>query len=339
MAALQTTTRSGWHAPAGHADAAWAALAAAPAGTFEVFFRYCVTRAEFRGRGTVGRGTPMTTDSQLPPASVDLYWIPLGAGSPVVQASGRLFEGILARRHRRPPCDLYHAALQVRTRQGCFAVEQAPVPDHDGTARGVVAVGPVGLRAAGRFRVFRYEVRCWRDGIIPDLGAAVDSPRRLSNEPGVANRVLERLPRVPTMVWGRDEARTGDMWNSNSIIAWVLAGSGGRDGCDRAAARRASPGMGGGPGRRRSRRDRSGRPAFECSQGTTFGDSVADAHRVGRGRWPWTGDVAPVRAGLLRRWHDEIVMELVPVGATLTPEGRPHRRTSPDHDESDRSRT
>lgn len=168
----------------------------------------------------------MTTASRLPPSSVDLYWIPLGAGSPVVQASGRFFEGISARRQHRAPCDLYHAALHVRTPRGCFAVEQAPVPDDDGATRGVVAVGPVGLRAAGRFRVFRYEVRCWRDGTIPDLGAAVDSPRRLSTEDSVAQRVLELLPRVPTLVWGRDQARTGDMWNSNSIISWVLTRAG-----------------------------------------------------------------------------------------------------------------
>ncbi len=28
------------------------------------------------------------------------------------------------------------------------------------------------------------------------------------------------------LVWGRDEERTGEMWNSNSVIAWLLAGSG-----------------------------------------------------------------------------------------------------------------
>jgi hypothetical protein len=28
------------------------------------------------------------------------------------------------------------------------------------------------------------------------------------------------------MVWGRDEIGTGDMWNSNSVIAWLVARSG-----------------------------------------------------------------------------------------------------------------
>ncbi|MDH3300367.1 MAG: hypothetical protein OES24_07660 [Acidimicrobiia bacterium] len=159
-------------------------------------------------------------------SAVDLYWIPLGAGSPVVQLSGRLFETFSARRHRRPPCDLYHAALQVSVPLGLYTIEQAPVPDDDGDARGVVAVGPVGLRAAGRFRIFRYEVRCWRDGTIPDVAAAVDSPVRLTGDPEIGQRVLELLPGVPTPVWGRDEAATGEMWNSNSVVAWVLTRSG-----------------------------------------------------------------------------------------------------------------
>ena len=35
------------------------------------------------------------------------------------------------------------------------------------------------------------------------------------------------MHRVPTLVWGRDELGTGEMWNSNSVIAWLLAGTGG----------------------------------------------------------------------------------------------------------------
>jgi len=27
-------------------------------------------------------------------------------------------------------------------------------------------------------------------------------------------------------VWGRDELKTGDMWNSNSVTAWLIARSG-----------------------------------------------------------------------------------------------------------------
>lgn len=159
-------------------------------------------------------------------SAVDLYWIPLGAGTPIVQASGRIFETVSAFRHRRPRSDLYHAALEVSVPQGRFSIEQAPVPDDRGDDRGVVAVGPVGIRAAGRLRIFRYEVRCWNGGTIPDLPFAVDSPVRLTTDAEIATRVVEVLPGVPTPVWGRDEAGLGEMWNSNSVIAWVLTRSG-----------------------------------------------------------------------------------------------------------------
>jgi hypothetical protein len=159
-------------------------------------------------------------------AGVDLYWIPLGAGSFIVKASGRGFEAFSAALHRRPRCDLYHAALVVCAPEGRFTIEQAPVPDRHGDRRGVVAVGPVGLRALGRFRPTRYEVRCWRDGVIPDLATAVDSPVRVSTDDRIASRILTELPRIPTPVWGRDAARTGEMWNSNSVVAWVLTSSG-----------------------------------------------------------------------------------------------------------------
>ena len=75
-------------------------------------------------------------------------------------------------------------------------------------------------------RLFRYEVRCWRDGVIPDVAEAVESPRRLSDDPDCARRLLELVPHVPTPVWGRDELRTGEMWNSNSLISWLIARSG-----------------------------------------------------------------------------------------------------------------
>ncbi len=159
-------------------------------------------------------------------ARVDLYWIPLGAGTPVVEFSGKVFEAGSARRHHRPRCDLYHAMLEVRVPDGRFMIEQAPVPDDDEAARGVAAGGPVGVAWAGRWRVFRYEVRCWKDGIVPDIAAAVDSPVVLSTELAQAERLMATLPGVPRMVWGRDHARTGEMWNSNSVIAWALATSG-----------------------------------------------------------------------------------------------------------------
>lgn len=169
---------------------------------------------------------PPTPDSAPAEAAVELYWIPLGAGTPIVEVSGRIFERLSAWRHRRRSRDLYHAALTVRLAQGSFVIEQTPVPKGDPTARGAVAQGPVMFAWADRFRVLRYEVRCWRDGVIPDIDAAVDSPVMLTTDPRTAARVMAVLPTVPTMVWGRDQAGVGDMWNSNAIVAWTLAASG-----------------------------------------------------------------------------------------------------------------
>jgi hypothetical protein len=38
--------------------------------------------------------------------------------------------------------------------------------------------------------------------------------------------VLNVVAQVPTPVWGRDELGTGGMWNSNSVIAWVISRGG-----------------------------------------------------------------------------------------------------------------
>ena len=159
-------------------------------------------------------------------AAVDLYWLPLGAGGHFVRLNRRIHEALAARVRRRPACDLYHSALQVKVAEGTFVVEQAPVHDWSGMQRGVVAEGAVGSRWAGRFRIFRYEIRLWFGGHIPDVAEAVDSPRRLTTDEDRARRVLDLVGQVPTPVWGRDELATGDMWNSNSVIAWVIARSG-----------------------------------------------------------------------------------------------------------------
>ena len=158
-------------------------------------------------------------------ASIDLFWLPLGAGGHSVRLNGKVFEWVAAGLARRERCDLYHSALEVHVPSGRFIVEQAPA-SADGTERGAVATGPVGARSLGRFRLFRYEVRRWRDGVIPDVDEAVASPIRLSDDPEPAGRLLELVPEVPTPTWGRDELHTGEMWNSNSIISWLIARSG-----------------------------------------------------------------------------------------------------------------
>ena len=110
--------------------------------------------------------------------AVSLYWLLLGAGGHSVRLNGRIFEWCAARLQRRDRCDLYHSALEVRVPEGRFVVEQAPAWSGGGD-RGVVAEGAVGTRAAGRLRLFRYEIRRWREGVIPDA----ERSRRESTTP------------------------------------------------------------------------------------------------------------------------------------------------------------
>ncbi|MCK7470968.1 MAG: hypothetical protein MZU95_09400 [Desulfomicrobium escambiense] len=65
-------------------------------------------------------------------------------------------------------------------------------------------------------------MRRWRDGEIPDLAEAVGGPRRMTDDPALARRLLDLVPTFPTATWGRDELVTGDMWNSNSLVAWLF---------------------------------------------------------------------------------------------------------------------
>ena len=158
--------------------------------------------------------------------AVDLYWIPLGAGDHVVRFCGRVYEAIDAFVERRPRSALFHTALQVEVPGRRFVIESAPIRDDKGRERGVVAEGPVGTTWARRFRLFRYEIRLWDGGSIPDASHAVSSPVRAADDLACAQRVIDLVPSVPIGVWGRDEQKTGDMWNSNSLTSWLLVRAG-----------------------------------------------------------------------------------------------------------------
>src|SRR5712691_4155730 len=79
-------------------------------------------------------------------ASIDLYWLPLGAGGHSVRLNGCVYQALAARLGGRPARDLYHSALEVCVPEGRFVIEQAPIPDSHGAERGVVAEGAVGSR-------------------------------------------------------------------------------------------------------------------------------------------------------------------------------------------------
>jgi hypothetical protein len=153
--------------------------------------------------------------------------LPLGAGGRFVAFNGRVYETIVARRGKRQSLDLYHTALVVTVPEERFVIENAwPIPDADKTARGVAVGGPVGFDWLGRFRGFRYEVRCWRNGTIADVAEAVGGAHRVSDDEAVARRVLALVPDVPPLLWGRKPPDAREMWNSNSVISWLLARGG-----------------------------------------------------------------------------------------------------------------
>jgi hypothetical protein len=158
-------------------------------------------------------------------ARVNLFWLPLGAGDHCVHWNGRVYEVVVARHERRPVRELYHSALEVELGNDRFVIESAPAWGSKDSDRGVVCEGPVGLVWLGHSRFFRYEVRRWRNGTIPDASAAVGGPLQVSTVRSQVEQMLELVPSFPTATWGRDELRTGEMWNSNSLTAWLLAGS------------------------------------------------------------------------------------------------------------------
>jgi hypothetical protein len=90
-------------------------------------------------------------EGRATPASVGLYWLPLGAGDAArcVRWNGRVFEALVARHEHRDPCDLYHSALARRGER-----PTAPSPrllassgyDTDGVDHPRMAGHPDGLR-------------------------------------------------------------------------------------------------------------------------------------------------------------------------------------------------
>jgi hypothetical protein len=61
--------------------------------------------------------------------------------------------------------------------------------------------------------------------VIPDAGEAIRGPVSLRGDL-TAQRILDLVPSVPTPVWGRDELDAGEMWNSNSVVSWLLTRGG-----------------------------------------------------------------------------------------------------------------
>lgn len=163
-----------------------------------------------------------------PEARADLFWIPLGAGGTgFVSMNGRVYEWWKARSDHRQALNLYHTALQLHGAEGHFVLETMwPSPPEDPRSRGVVFQGAVGAVWLARCPWFRYEVRRWPNGVLPDAGKAVGGPQTVTTDPEQVQRILRLAESVPDLIWGRDQKSAGEMWNSNSVIAWLLARAG-----------------------------------------------------------------------------------------------------------------
>jgi hypothetical protein len=159
-------------------------------------------------------------------ARADLWWLPVGAGGHVVIHTSRWWELLEARLEHRSPLHLFHTALELFVDDRRYVIEMTPAWGQPTGVRGVVRTGPVGLRALGHFRLFRYEVRAWLDGTLPDRRYAVESPVTIPLTSGTARDLLENLARVPSLTWGRRVPPGRDMWNSNSLISWLLTSVG-----------------------------------------------------------------------------------------------------------------
>jgi hypothetical protein len=157
---------------------------------------------------------------------VDLYWRLLGAGGHSVRFNGRVYEWFVTMIERRSRCDLYHSTLEARVPDGRYVIEMTPVAGGGDGSHGVVGGRPVGTGLLGWTNLFRYEIRCWPGGKFPDVAEAVESPQALSDDVKLAQRLLDLAPLVPTPTCGRDELKTGDMCNSNSLISWLLVSAG-----------------------------------------------------------------------------------------------------------------
>ena len=142
-----------------------------------------------------GVGAPLT-----PGDGVELHWLPLGRGRilraaqrPRLRGGGRAVGGRAPSATcttRRSPCT---ATAPVTVVEMTPSTGGPPGPD---ARRGG---GGAGRRAAGSpaLRVLRYEIRCWRDGMIGDIDEAVGDPLRLSDDAEVARRIIAPAPQVP----------------------------------------------------------------------------------------------------------------------------------------------
>ena len=157
-------------------------------------------------------------------AWLDLYWIPVGAGTRFQRASLVFYEAMAAAVSRRPRMALVHAGVKLGLDGRRYTFELMPAPAGDNPDGEVT--GPVGVGPAGRLRLFRYRACLFEAAALPDEGWAIGEPLRLSKEPEVVRRVVELRREIPAYTWGRRRRGHSEMWTSDSAVAWLLGRAG-----------------------------------------------------------------------------------------------------------------
>lgn len=157
-------------------------------------------------------------------ASLELLWIPVGAGTRFQRASLVLYEAVAAAISRRPRVALVHAGIKLGLDGKLYTFELMPAPpgpNHTGEV-----TGPVGVRGADRLRLFRYRACLFESEALPDEAWAIGEPLRLSDDPEVVRRVIELRRAIPAYTWGRRRRGHSEMWTSDSAVSWLLGRAG-----------------------------------------------------------------------------------------------------------------
>ncbi|MBO3090052.1 hypothetical protein [Cellulomonas dongxiuzhuiae] len=149
-----------------------------------------------------------------------MRWSAVGAGGHVARRTSAWWERLVAAREGRAPQPLVHAVLEVEVAGVVRSVDMGPTWGRTRGTRRVVLTGPVGARWLGRCPLFRYEVR------VVDGSGRLPGVLAVSDDVALPGDVLDLLADVPAYTWGRDEAGAGEMWTSDSVVAWLLERSG-----------------------------------------------------------------------------------------------------------------
>lgn len=152
--------------------------------------------------------------------TLDLYWLPVGAGTHFQRASLAVYESFAAALARRPRSILCHAALKGNVGERPFTIELTPVPAVQ-DVRPAMA-GAVGSSLAARLRIFRYQLVCRESDALPDEQWRIGHPQRLSSDATAIQHLLALARTVPAHTWGRRVRGTSEMWTSNSAVSWLL---------------------------------------------------------------------------------------------------------------------